>query len=232
MEFMPTTRTINIDPSSGSAISAILAHLFPDGPILQRHIQRLRPYICPYEELIPFVHDGETVLDVGCGAGLLLGLLGITRPGIEGVGFDTSERAIALATRVSMRVSEYEPTSRVRFECLDKSSPWPEGVFDVVSVVDVLHHIPPSVQSRFLGSLLAKVKPGGILLYKDMVRKPLWRAAANALHDLVMAGERIHYFPIERVEEAAARAGFRLEASRDINRLWYGHELRVFRSPI
>ena len=107
---------------------------------------------------------------------------------------------------------------------------WPEQKFDVVSLIDVMHHVPPALQEEFLSRALARVKDGGIFLYKDMCPEPFWLAAANRLHDFVVTGERIHYFPVGSLEAALKRAGFQLEASHEVVRLWYGHQLRVFRA--
>src|SRR5207245_1551598 len=38
--------------------------------------QRLRPYICPLHALIEYIPSNANVLDVGCGAGLFIALLG------------------------------------------------------------------------------------------------------------------------------------------------------------
>jgi hypothetical protein len=55
------------------------------------------------------------------------------------------------------------------------------------------------------------VKQGGMLLYKDMGRRPLWRAWANRLHDLLMVKEWIHYARLEDVVHWARAAGLALE---------------------
>src|SRR5207237_246924 len=57
------------------ALSQMASELYPSGPPLFRALQVYRPYICPFEALISEVPKDATVLDIGCGGGLFLGLL-------------------------------------------------------------------------------------------------------------------------------------------------------------
>ncbi len=216
--------------STPRQLSAIAARIYTHGPLTPltlRLLQRFRPYICPFEHLLPWVKHDDTVLDVGCGGGLFLALVTSPPGGVVrfAVGFDSSAAAIATAQATR--------APRCRFERLDATSPWPPDPahFDVVSIIDVLHHVPPAAQESVIRTAASRVAPGGILLYKDMCRRPLWRATMNRLHDLVLARQWIHYCPIADVEDWARDAGLTLEHQADLPRWWYGHELRVFRRP-
>jgi len=107
----------------------------------------------------------------------------------------------------------------------------PEGRFPVVSMIDVMHHIPPAFQRQAFDDALSRVAPGGVFLYKDMCDAPVWRAGMNRLHDLVMARQWIHYLPIERADEWAGDAGFATEVAEERAMFWYGHEIRLYRRP-
>jgi SAM-dependent methyltransferase len=211
-------------------LSRIAREIFFGAPAVPRAIQSLRPYICPFDELLPYVPEGSSILDIGCGSGLFLGLLAAAGACIDGLGVDIGEAAICRAQRMAERLAGICSSARLSFRRLPPNSPLPTGSFDLVSLVDVIHHIPPRLQKKFLENALSRVKPSGLFLYKDMCRRPLWRASANRFHDLVMVGEAIHYFPVEDVETCCRQAGFQLIVSKNINRLWYGHELRVFRA--
>jgi 2-polyprenyl-3-methyl-5-hydroxy-6-metoxy-1,4-benzoquinol methylase len=192
-----------------------------------RKLQHWRPYICPFEELIKHVPQGASVLDAGCGGGLFLALLAATGKRITGHGFDISPVAIDVAR--TMAESAKATGSALHFEVRPVEDQWPHREFDVVSMIDVMHHVPPSFQREFLLTACRHVRPGGLLIYKDMCRRPLWRAGANRLHDLVLARQWIHYLPIAQVEQWAGEAAMHLMHRADrLNRLWYGHELRVF----
>ncbi len=219
------------DPISSSLTARRLAQisrsLYRDGPLLLRKLQHWRPYICPFEHLVGHVREGARVLDVGCGSGLLLSLMAGLGTKFEGVGFDMSHQGIDLATRMTRRATAVAPHTKLAFHRLDIGDAWPSGTFDVVFLVDVLHHVAPKSKETFFRQVLSKVGPEGILVYKDMCRRPYWRAHANRLQDLVIAREWINYVPIEVVEQWAADDGMQVFVREDVNRFWCGHELRV-----
>ncbi len=192
--------------------------------------QKGRPYICPVRQLIALVPPHATVLDVGCGSGLFLGLLAVEGKVSAGVGFDSDPAAIATARRMLMSPLLRGAQARLSFQLRTASDPWPQGTFQVVSMIDVLHHVPLGLQRDFFGMAVSRVAPGGVLIYKDMCRSPRWRAWANRLHDLLLAKQWISCVPIDEVAGWAARDGLALEHQADIVcSLIYGHELRVFR---
>ncbi|MGD9690699.1 MAG: class I SAM-dependent methyltransferase [Phycisphaerales bacterium] len=213
-------------PHTPAELSAIAARFYTRGPLLLRLLNRYRPYICPFEALIERVPRGSTVLDVGCGGGLFLALLSATQRVRLGVGFDSSANAIATAQAIGL--------PECRFIRLDAAAPWPEepALFDVVSIIDVMHHVPPAHQRSVIRTAAGRLSPGGLLIYKDMCRRPRWRAAANRLHDLVLAKQWINYAPVGEVENWAREAGLKLAHAANFTRLWYGHELRVFERSI
>lgn len=206
-------------------IVEIARRLYSDGPIVLRTMQRWRPLICPYHILIEQVPVGARVLDVGCGAGLFLGTLAATKRIADGLGFDRSAAAIALA---QMMVRRLPRDHGVSFLCLDATAPWPNGKFDLVSLIDVMHHVSPRSQRAVFAQASARVAPGKWLLYKDMAKRPLWRSSANRLHDLIVAGQWIHYTALDKVIAWGADEGLSVKTRRDINMLWYRHELVLF----
>jgi 2-polyprenyl-3-methyl-5-hydroxy-6-metoxy-1,4-benzoquinol methylase len=209
-------------------VSAAAREIFDSGPWLLRKMQHLRPQICPFHELLPIVPPGSSVLDIGCGSGLFLGLLHHFQFRVQGFGFDASPVAIECASRMAQRHGE----GCLRFEHVRKEDPWPGGQFDVVSMLDVLHHIPVEHQESAFRSAAAAVRPGGLLVYKDMSDSPWGLAAANRLHDLVIAREWIHYVPVSVIEGWAASLKMTPLSARSFRMLWYKHDLRVFQRPL
>lgn len=217
------------DTLSPTRLSAVARGMYSEGPFLLRKLQHWRPFICPFERLIGHVPNGARVLDIGCGAGLLLSLIAGLGVEFEGIGVDVSSQAIDLAKNMASRLAANSLKARLSFEQVAIESGWPVGAFDVVFLVDVLHHVHPNNQEIFVGRAIATVKPGGVLVFKDMCCAPWWKAQANRLHDLMLAHEVIHYVPIETVEKWAMSKGMEIFLREDPHRLWYGHELRVMR---
>lgn len=195
---------------------------------LRSHLQTWRPFICPVDDVLRWVPKQATVFDIGCGAGLLPGLLVLRGHRASITGVDASPSAIALARDIAERF-DGEPS--LTFHVTATTVEWPAGPFDVVMMVDVLHHIPPAVQQSFVSDALARVAPGGRFVYKDMARRPLFHAAANRLHDLVIAREWIHYVDPNVVTSLATAAGLRPRHVSHHRQWWYAHDLLVFERP-
>jgi 2-polyprenyl-3-methyl-5-hydroxy-6-metoxy-1,4-benzoquinol methylase len=96
--------------ASPAEVAAVARSLYPEGPFLMRLMQRWRPYICPFGPLIDQVPADASVLDVGCGGGLFLGLLRAGRRLREGLGFDASRPAIAIAQAMAARGGSDAPS--------------------------------------------------------------------------------------------------------------------------
>lgn len=211
-----------------SQVADIARQIYPDGPIMLRKLQHWRPRICPYHVLLDQVPANVRVLDVGCGAGLFLGTLAATGRIAGGFGFDSSAPAIAVADTMTRQLPQ---NHNVRFQHLDATEPWPDGDFDLISVIDVMHHVPPAAQRAVFAQAAARVTPGKWFLYKDMARRPIWRATANRMHDLVVAQEWINYVDMDKILAWGAQEGLTVHARQDIDMLWYRHELVLFQRP-
>jgi 2-polyprenyl-3-methyl-5-hydroxy-6-metoxy-1,4-benzoquinol methylase len=209
-------------------MAALSGRLYGDADAVTRLKQQYRPYICPFHLLVNMVPEDSTLLDIGCGSGLLIGLLASLDKLSAASGFDSDAGAIEIAN--NMRLSQ-ESKARVSFEYRDAEAQMPDGQFSVVSLIDVLHHVPVYAQESVVAQALTRVAPGGCFIYKDMVARPLWRAWANRFHDLVLAREWINYFNFARVRDIAVEHGFEVTATGSINMLWYGHEWHVFTRP-
>jgi 2-polyprenyl-3-methyl-5-hydroxy-6-metoxy-1,4-benzoquinol methylase len=211
---------------NAATIAARAKRLYAGEQGLSPTLQTLRPYICPFEDLLPLVPQGARVLDVGCGAGLWLGLLADRGTIAHGTGFDTSDKAISLAQHMGGRV---DAGKRLTFQRLDATAAWPAGDFDVISIIDVLHHVPPAHQLGVLTLAAKRLKPGGLLLYKDMAQRPAWKAMANRMHDLIVVREWINYVDIGTVDRHMTGLGMVAVTAGAASRYVYAHEWRLFK---
>ncbi|MEZ5702008.1 MAG: methyltransferase domain-containing protein [Burkholderiaceae bacterium] len=217
---------MSIDTSLGpAAIKQMATKLYADtGTLKARLMQRYRSYICPLQEVIREVPPKASVMDVGCGHGLLLNLLAHLGRIRRGHGFDMARPAVEVANTVA-KIHSFAPD--VEFEVRSVEQGIPRLGFEIVTVIDVLHHIPDAHKHSFVCDLCEAVPNGGRLIIKDMVVKPRWRALANQIHDLVMARQWVEQVGPESIETWAAEKGLRVVRRGTFNTLWYGHWLLV-----
>ncbi len=190
----------------------------------QAFFTRYRPYICPFETLVMAVPPRARVLDIGAGNGLFLYLLAAHGKLREGVGVDIAAEEISAGDGALAALG----VDNIRLIVAKDVLEWPGGTFDAVSMIDVMHHVPPQEQRAFFQRACVSVSHDGKLLYKDMCRKPAWRAWGNRVHDFLKAKQWINYRAVEDVESWACAEGFRLVDSGTINIYCYGHEFRIF----
>src|SRR5688572_17956307 len=100
-----------------------------------------------YADTLKVARPGARVLDVGCGAGQVVGRL--TEAGYEAYGVDVSEPNIERARRFSDRCQFYD----------GKHLPFPDRHFAAAGALNVLEHV--EEPEAFLAELVRVVEPGG-----------------------------------------------------------------------
>lgn len=200
---------------------------YEDAPFLQRALIKARPWICPWEPLLEVVPDDAHVFDIGCGTGLYLMMLAESGRLKRGLGRDINLPALEAARSAAQRRGH----DGLVFEQAVSVEDWPNELFDVVSAIDLFHHIPPAFQKTFFEQAVARVRPGGRFIYKDMADTPFFSAGLNRLHDLVLARQWISYVPLEDAKAWGQSCGLVLVKERCYNKMGYAHELLVFEKP-
>ncbi|TVZ28210.1 methyltransferase family protein [Gillisia sp. Hel_I_86] len=133
----------------------------------------------------------NSVLDVGCGEGRFLGLLGKEVP--KKIGVDLSKRAIGFA-------KAFHP----EIEFFPKDASEIEEKFDIVTAIEVLEHIPDEEVSDFFTKLAARTnEQGKILISVPSTVKPVsakhYRHYNQELFENQLQAANIP-FEIEKVE--------------------------------
>ena len=186
-----------------------------------------RPHICPLEPILNWVQPGSTVLDIGCGSGLLLFTLAINNLVDTGSGIDKSDKSIEIARKANNRFAANNKNITISFFKNADISDITVDQFDIVLLIDVIHHIPKDHQLQFLNNVFRKVRPGGRLIYKDMANKPYIYAAFNMLHDLILSRQLIRYLPIANAQNYFESLGGTTLTRQAWRRGFYAHEMLV-----
>jgi 2-polyprenyl-3-methyl-5-hydroxy-6-metoxy-1,4-benzoquinol methylase len=188
-------------------------------PLKERLLMRYRPHICPFHKLVPHVPQGAQVLDVGCGNGFWLLLLAELGRISHGLGTEISQKKIDTATALASR----HPA--LRFVYRQPEKPWPDDECDCLTMIDVLHHVPPEAQLSFLDRIAAtRVRT---VVFKDIDPADVPRRMMNTIHDVVLSRQIPRYCPPETVAVHLRKLGFEIQVRQKINMLWYGHYLIV-----
>ena len=151
--------------------------------------------------------DGLSVLDVGCGGGLICEPL--ARQGADVTGIDPSERTIAVAETHAQRSGleiAYEATTVETLAAAGRQ-------FDIVLALEVVEHVPNVPQ--FISAISSLIKPGGVFVGSTINRTPKAYALAifGAEHVLRWLPKGTHTYSkfVTPAEFRSALAGSCLE---------------------
>jgi ubiquinone/menaquinone biosynthesis C-methylase UbiE len=97
---------------------------------------------------------GVKVLDVGCGSGALARVL--VAEGAEVTGVDPNRQALTAARSVAP-AAHFEQAGA-------EALPFEDAAFDVVLIVNALHHVPLAAMDRALAEAARVTRPAGLLI--------------------------------------------------------------------
>ena len=185
-----------------------------------------RPYICPMGWILSEIPKDARLYDIGCGSGVLLYLAKAVSQVNLAHGYDIDPGAVTTS-----QIFSYDQNS-FRVECLPVESTPPNlSGYDVVTMIDVLHHIPSDQQRKFMQRVADNMAPGARLVFKDIDASEFAGSCMNQLHDLILARQWVH--PLSRQESVRMLTEAGLSVLRHDTRwsLWYPHHLIVAEKP-
>lgn len=165
----------------------------------------LRWRLCPFAEVAEYLPTKGTVLDVGCGYGLLSNLLALTSLERYVVGVDLSLKRIRVAQKT------VDSRKNIKFFRKDVEDPQlPEC--DAVVMTDFLHHIPYNQQEKLLISWHQKLARGGLLLIQEHDKRPWWKYLCSLTVDHGLnLGRSIFFRSSAEYKDLLSRIGFQVE---------------------
>jgi 2-polyprenyl-3-methyl-5-hydroxy-6-metoxy-1,4-benzoquinol methylase len=171
---------------------------------------------------------GGRVLSVGCGHGLLERHLAAVNPALRIDGLELDRTRVELAKRTADRFPA------VNVSCGDVTRlPVTAVGYDAVLAVDLLHHLEPPAQEQALAGLWRALRPGGVLLLKEIDTAPSWKHAWNAFHDRIVARQAVHCRSREEMAVLVTEAGFEVDLARTVRHSApYPHYLVRARRPV
>jgi 2-polyprenyl-6-hydroxyphenyl methylase/3-demethylubiquinone-9 3-methyltransferase len=150
-------------------------------PLPERLHVRGRLFTAPLDEIAARAPSGR-ILDVGCGHGALIALLGADRPDRSVVGIDPDPRKIEWARASVGRL----PNAQLWTGTAEELLPDQEETFTAVVVADVMYLLPVERWQEFLKTAFRLLEPGGVLLMQESEGDRSWRHLKCVVQEMVM----------------------------------------------
>jgi 2-polyprenyl-6-hydroxyphenyl methylase/3-demethylubiquinone-9 3-methyltransferase len=158
------TSTLNADPAELAKFSD-LAHRWWDTESEFRPLHQINPLRLEWIDQLTAL-QGQTVLDVGCGGGILADAM--ARKGARVLGIDLSTKALKVAQLHALEAQTPGVQYReISAEALALEQP---GSFDVVTCMEMLEHVPDP--ASVVQACATLVKPGGRVFFSTLNRSP------------------------------------------------------------
>ncbi len=157
---------------------------FRRAAISDRAFVGIRSWFTPYRRLAELLPGEGEVLDLGCGHGLFSLMAARLRPRCRVTGVDRD------AGRVTIARSAAKAFANVDFRVGDVNEHFPSGSFAGIAIIDVIHYFDSDEQNRILRRTFEALKPGGVLLLRDVDPTDGVRAAFNLAFERFRTGSR------------------------------------------
>ena len=153
----------NADPLELEKFSQ-LAHRWRDASSEFKPLHEINPLRLGYiDNIAPLA--GKTVLDVGCGGGILSESM--AGKGADVVGIDLGDKALQVAKLHLLESGAKAEYRKIAVEALAEDQP---GRYDVVTCMEMLEHVPDP--AAVVTACATLVKPGGHLFFSTLNRNP------------------------------------------------------------
>lgn len=153
----------NADPTELEKFSQ-LAHRWWDPTSEFKPLHDINPLRLDYIDRLASI-NGKTVLDVGCGGGILSESM--AGKGAEVTGIDLGDKALQVAKLHLLESKAKVEYRKVAVEALAAEQP---GSFDVVTCMEMLEHVPDP--AAVVAACATLVKPGGHVFFSTLNRNP------------------------------------------------------------
>ncbi|MES2965540.1 MAG: methyltransferase domain-containing protein, partial [Bdellovibrionota bacterium] len=138
-----------------------IVDFYDRAPLASRLFVSLRAGSTRFAELAALLPRAGTILDVGCGHGLLAANLAVTEPDRHVLALDHDVERIRLATEA------FREIPNLRFE-EGRIEDLAQGFCDGMTAIDVLHYLTPVQQEDFIANAARSLKPDGVLVLREV----------------------------------------------------------------
>jgi 2-polyprenyl-3-methyl-5-hydroxy-6-metoxy-1,4-benzoquinol methylase len=214
----PVSRPVTKDITSETRALATFNAL----PLAERWFVRMRLRSAPLDSLVTRLPDQGTIVDVGCGHGVLTALIATGSARRSVIGIDPDQRKIAWARRGPGVL----PNVSFRAGTVEDLAPDLDGSVDAIVIVDVLYLLPAADWPLVLRACHRLLRPRGRLLLKEAEANGSWKHLKCHLQERLMvrilrrtrSSGGLTFRPRAWLEGELRNAGFRVLESLDLSR--------------
>ena len=144
-----------------------------------------------------------TIVDLGCGHGVLANYMALRSPKRRVIGFDQNAYRIEVARSIGLPNAEFRCGNLFEAEPVE---------CETIVVADVLHHLRSFEEGEeLLRRCCERLPPGGLLVVKEIAKRPLWKFLCTRPVDLVFYPGRVYFRSREEFGEIFRRLGLSWE---------------------
>jgi 2-polyprenyl-3-methyl-5-hydroxy-6-metoxy-1,4-benzoquinol methylase len=179
-------------PAQGRALPSKSLHhdlpaalkLYSDEPLGTRLFVQLRRCLSPVQSIAEKVPGSGSVLDIGCGHGLISLALACAQAKRRILGIDPSSAKLDIAARAGKKLPNVEFRRSSAEDVHDEK-------FDVILLIDVLYLLPYERKLALLRRCRNLLSPDGTLIVKASDTHPAWKYAVTYAQEKFMTGAEL-----------------------------------------
>jgi cyclopropane fatty-acyl-phospholipid synthase-like methyltransferase len=167
-----------------------------------------------------------SLFDLGCGTGAFLQLIAQSKNPKSLGGSETNPSLLEKSSAILQK--EYPHLAKTLNFIVSDIPPSQIESYSVITLVDVLHHIPKLKQKGFLEKIHHNMRSGATFLLKDIdAASPL--VIFNKIHDAIFSSNGFQERHSTEICTLLQAAGFEIIDKEAKRRLWYPHYLILAR---
>ncbi len=159
-------------------------------------VEKLKSAILPLNLIDQKIPRRGTILDLGCGEGVISRYLAQSK-GRKVVGVDNNSKRLSI-----------QQSANLKFIVADIRT-WLFKKADSILISDVLHHLTKSDQNKVLAKIYSALKKHGVLVIKEIDANEFFRSRLSRFWDLLLyPSDEIHYYNSDDLKKNLESIGF------------------------